>query len=279
MKKLLLIGTSGQVGHALRTRLGAFDVVGTDRSTLDLTRPDRIREVVQQVQPDVIVNAAAYTAVDKAESEPELARQVNAIAPGVLAEEGARLGALLVHYSTDYVFDGAKRTPYVESDAPNPLNVYGRTKWEGEEAVRAAGGEHLILRTSWVYGLQGHNFLRTMLRLAQEGRTHFRVVNDQHGCPTWSGTIADVTARLLDESGAAGTFHLSSEGETTWHGFAEAIFSAAGYEGITVEPIPTEAYPLPAARPRYSVLSKKMLHNTFEVQATVWQDGLQACLA
>ena len=282
MKTVLLLGQNGQVGHALLSRLEGFSVTATNRATLDLTRPEALREAVRALRPHAIVNAAAYTAVDKAESEPGLARQINAVAPGVLAEEAARIGALLVHYSTDYVFDGTSGLPYTEDDTPNPLNVYGQTKWEGEQAVAAAGGDHLILRTSWVYGRHGHNFLNTMLRLAGEGRTHFRVVADQVGCPTWSGTIADATVRMLEAwqpgDGRGGLYHLSSEGQTTWHGFAEAIFAAVGRKGLAVEPIPTEAYPLPAARPRYSVLSKEKLSGRWGIAVNDWCAALQSCV-
>lgn len=282
MNKLLLLGSNGQVGHALAPLLKAYDVTACDRSTLDLARPDDLRDAIRILQPDVIVNAAAYTAVDQAESEPDLARQINAEAPGVLAEEAARLGARFMHYSTDYVFDGTKGAPYVEDDVPNPLNTYGQTKWEGEEAVRAAGGEYLILRTSWVYGLYGHNFLNTMLRLAGEGRTHLRVVADQVGCPTWSGAIAETTVALLDcwapGDGRAGIYHFSSQGETTWHRFAEAIFAAVERNDINVEPILTEAYPTPAERPHYSVLSKEKVTMASSEVVEPWDVALHRCM-
>ena len=223
--RILLTGKNGQVGWELQRTLAPLgEVVVLDRRQLDLSDPDQIRERVREISPDLIVNAAAYTAVDRAEAEPEPAMAVNGTAPGLLAEEAKRIGAAIIHYSTDYVFDGAKTTPYTEEDAPNPLNVYGRTKLAGEQAVQAAGVPHLILRTSWVYGMRGKNFLLTILRLARE-REELKIVDDQIGAPTWSRTIAEATAQILTSgawpvSGASGIYHLTASGSTSWYGFA-----------------------------------------------------------
>jgi dTDP-4-dehydrorhamnose reductase len=235
--KILLTGASGQVGYELQRSLQSLgEVVAADRARMDLSDLDQVRDVVRAVRPDLIVNPAAYTAVDKAESEPELAHRVNALAPGVMAAEARLLGAAMVHYSTDYVFDGMKQGTYVETDPTGPINVYGESKLAGEQAVAAAGIPHLILRTSWVYGMRGKNFLQTMLRLGAE-RDELRVVADQHGAPTWSRTIADTTAALLVQAHAAGSpwwdehsgiYHLSCQGSTTWHGFTQAIVERAG---------------------------------------------------
>jgi dTDP-4-dehydrorhamnose reductase len=248
---------------------------------VDLTEPDTIRAALEEVEPDWIVNAAAYTDVDGAEDDEARARQVNAEAPGVLAEEAARRGAWLVHYSTDYVFDGTARRPYREDDRAVPLNVYGRTKWEGEEAVRQAGGRHLILRTSWVYSTRRSNFLRTMLRLAEEGRQGERdrltVVDDQIGSPTSAAWIADATAALVksvctrdDTQTLGGTYHVASSGQTSWYGFARAIFAQYGYDDVPVDPVPTSEYPTPATRPTYTVLDSTRVRDAFGVDVPVW---------
>lgn len=275
--RLLVTGSNGQVGRELvRTLAPLGEVVASDRAGADLARPDELVAAVRAARPAIIVNAAAYTAVDRAESEPEVARAVNAVAPGILAEEAKRLGALLVHYSTDYVFDGSKPAPYTEDDAPRPLNVYGRTKLEGEQAIRAADGRHLILRTSWVYGPRGSNFLLTMLRLGKE-RDELRVVDDQLGAPTSSAAIAEATARILGSAEASGLFHLTASGRTSWHGFAAAIMREAGLS-TRVVPIRSSEYPMAAKRPLNSVLSNDRLAATFGFRPSSWEDQLAACM-
>ncbi|WP_110325576.1 dTDP-4-dehydrorhamnose reductase [Paraburkholderia tropica] len=288
---ILVTGINGQVGYELlRSLQGLGRVVGCDRAALDLDNPDAIRRVVREVKPTIIVNPAAYTAVDKAESDVEGATRLNVQAPAVLAEEAKQLGAALVHYSTDYVFDGTKDSPYVETDAVNPQNVYGRTKLEGEQAIAASGCDHLILRTSWVYGIRGKNFLLTMLRLGAQ-RDELAVVADQIGSPTWSNTIAAVTANVLAQLTAApdgaewwsrhsGIYHLTAGGSTSWHGFAEAIFAASELpKKPTVKPIPASAYPTPAKRPGNSRLSNDKLAQAFGVRPPEWHDALRLCMA
>ena len=280
--RILLTGCSGQVGYELERSLQALgEVVAVDRARMDLSDLDQVRSVVREVKPALIVNPAAYTAVDKAESEPELARRINALAPGVMAEEARRLGAAMVHYSTDYVFDGSKDGAWVETDPVNPLNVYGQTKLEGEQAIAAAGIDHLILRTSWVYGMRGKNFLLTMLRLARE-RDELRVVADQHGAPTWSRTIADTTAVLLAQAREegwwqrhSGIYHLSSRGETTWFGFTQAIIEQAGLE-CRVVPISSAEYPVPARRPANSLMNADKLERLCALPR--WETALGLCL-
>ena len=286
MAPILLIGRNGQIGRELCNALaplGALEVL--DCAALDLADPDSIRDAVRRIAPGLIVNAAAYTAVDKAEQEADLAMAVNAVAPGILAEEARRLGAPLVHYSTDYVFDGSASRPYRETDAVNPLGVYGRSKLAGEEAIRAVGPAHLILRTAWVYSMHGHNFLLTIQRLARE-RDELRIVADQRGAPNWAGEIARATAAILAEGGLAensGLYHLAAAGETTWHGFAEAIIAAmrdAGEEvrATRVVPIATADYPTPARRPAYSVLDCSKLREVFGITLADWRDQLSDCL-
>jgi dTDP-4-dehydrorhamnose reductase len=228
--------------------------MATDRTMLDLANSDTIRRMVREVEPDLIVNAAAYTAVDRAESELEAAMQVNGIAPGILAEEAKRLGALLVHYSTDYIFDGEKRSPYCENDAPNPINAYGRSKLEGEIRIAASGCRHLLLRTSWVYAQRGRNFYLTVLRKANAGQ-RLRIVDDQTGTPTPSAFLAQHTTELL-QKGAAGLLHLVPSGSTTWFGFAREILRRTGSDSA-IDPISTAEYPSAAARPAYSVLDNR----------------------
>ena len=260
-----------------RTLAPLGEVIASDRSTLDLADLDTVRRVVREVKPEIIVNAAAYTAVDRAESEPELAMQVNGIAPGVLAEEAKRLGALLVHYSTDYVFDGTKDAPYIESDVPNPINAYGRSKLAGERAIEATGASNLILRTSWVYGPRGKNFLLTMLRLANE-RDELRVVNDQRGTPTSAIALAAATAQmLLRRADANGMYHLTAAGDTTWFGFAEAILERARSRLDRVPrlvAITTAEFVTPAKRPANSVLDCSKASRRLGVQLADWRGGL-----
>jgi dTDP-4-dehydrorhamnose reductase len=305
--KIMLTGKSGQVGSELRRflpRLG--DLVAPDRRELDLLDPGSIRRVVRNIRPQLIVNAAAYTAVDAAEADEVTARAVNTDAPGLLAEEVKRLGAGLVHYSTDYVFDGSKAAPYEETDPATPINIYGKTKLAGEEAIRGTGIPHLIFRTAWVYGTHARNFMLTILRLATE-REELRIVRDQIGAPTWSREIATRTAKILSHviersnaaslfSGVSGTYHMTAAGETTWYDFARAVleeassmpqgipwFAAAtgGRPLITrrIIPITTEEYPTPASRPAYSVLSNSLLTRTFGVRMDDWRTQLRLAFA
>ncbi|MGD0859436.1 MAG: dTDP-4-dehydrorhamnose reductase [Terracidiphilus sp.] len=289
--KILVFGRVGQVGWELRHKLACLgQVAAVDYPEIDFTRPESIREAVRAAQPSVIVNAAAYTAVDKAESEPELAYAINAAGPGVLAEEAKRLGSILVHYSTDYVFDGTKQDAYIETDAPNPLNVYGKTKLAGDEAIQSAGGDYLILRTSWVYGARGSNFLLTMLRLARE-RAELRIVDDQTGAPTSSECIAQATADLLAQllapkggglQGRSGIYNLTNAGETTWFGFAKAFLSkpqgGAGVITPSLVPITTAEFPRPARRPANSCLSCRRVEEAFGVRMLHWEDALSLVL-
>jgi dTDP-4-dehydrorhamnose reductase len=283
-RKILVTGKNGQVGRELQRTLACLgEVVALDRQALDLSNPDSIRAVIREVKPHLIVNPAAYTAVDQAESEPELAQAVNGTAPGIMAEEAKRLGAVMVHYSTDYVFDGSKSKPYNEEDAPCPLNVYGKTKLAGEDAVRAVGVPHLILRTSWVYGARGRNFLLTIRRLAQE-REELKIVADQIGAPTWSRLIAEATAQIVAQrltrlQELQGTYNFSAAGSTSWHGFAAAIVEKSRLERPPrLLPIPSSEYPLPAPRPKNSVLSNDKLRRDFGVVMPDWQIGLGLCL-
>jgi dTDP-4-dehydrorhamnose reductase len=288
LPRILLIGKIGQVGWELRRTLApAARIVCVDFPEIDLTSGDSIRRWVGEARPNIVINAAAYTAVDKAETETDRAMKINGIAPGILAEEAKRCGALLVHYSTDYVFDGGKTEPYVEEDPPKPLGAYGRSKLAGDEAVRAAGGAHLIFRLCWVYGARGQNFMLTMMRLARERET-LRVVSDQVGCPTWSRMIAETTALALgrclaakDFDSLSGTYHMAASGVTSWHGFAQSIIGLMPAEGKKcrlVEAIPTSAYPTPTKRPAYSVLSCEKLKRTFGLQLPQWEDSLRQVL-
>ncbi|MGD0629701.1 MAG: dTDP-4-dehydrorhamnose reductase [Terracidiphilus sp.] len=284
--KILIFGRVGQVGWELRHKLACLGQVSSvDFPEIDFSKPNTIREAVRAAQPTVIVNAAAYTAVDKAEATPEPAWALNATGPAVIAEEAKRLGALMIHYSTDYVYDGSKQGPWVETDKPNPLNVYGETKLAGDEAIAAAGGDYLILRTSWVYGARGSNFLLTMLRLAKE-RPELRVVDDQTGSPTTSECIAQATADILAQvlaprgdgmAGRSGVYHLTNSGATTWFGFAEAFLSKQP-ASPKLTPIPASEYPVPAKRPVNSVLSCEKLAETFGVQMPSWEHALELVL-
>ena len=286
--KILLIGKNGQVGWELRRTLAPLaEVVAVDYPEINFTDVPALRQFVAATRPAVVVNAAAYTAVDKAETETELCRQVNAVAPGVLAEAARKLGALMVHYSTDYIFDGTKTSPYVETDAPNPLGTYGRTKLEGDQVVKASGVDHLIFRLCWVYGARGQNFMLTMQRLARE-REKLRVVGDQFGCPTWSRMIAETTALALkqvlaglDRSACNGEYHLAAFGQTSWHGFASRIIELmpeAERKCRAVEKITTPEYPTPAKRPAYSVLDCGKLQKTFGLRLPDWEASLRQVL-
>ncbi len=284
--KVLISGRNGQVAQALLTSLqGLGEIICLGRAELDLADADAVRAQVRALRPDLIINAAAYTAVDQAENEAEQAFAINAIAPGVLAEEAKALGVPLIHYSTDYVFDGSKCTPYQENDATQPLGVYGQSKLAGEQAIVAVGGDYLILRTSWVYSLYGRNFLLTMQRLLQE-REELRVVSDQIGAPTWAGTIADTTRALIDHwqtgnTGPWGVYHLSGQGETSWFGFASAIgeqLKQAGKPCARLLPITSSEYPTPAQRPLNSRLDCSRLQTAWNVRLPQWHVALADCL-
>jgi dTDP-4-dehydrorhamnose reductase len=291
--RILLIGNTGQVGWELERSLATLgEVVAAGRNTLphriELTDPDSMRHTVREVQPDWIVNAAAYTAVDKAEQEEAQALRINGEAPGVLAELAKEINAALVHYSTDYVFDGKARVPYREDDPANPLNAYGRTKLAGETNIQTVGGKYLIFRTSWIYGLRGKNFLLTLQRLARE-REELRIVADQLGSPTWCRNIAEATTQIISQmivypdlkEQAAGLYHLSADGQTSWHGFAEAIVTILRkYDDLVVKrirTIETHEYPLPAERPAFSVLSNKKVYDMFSIHMPDWSEALNLC--
>ncbi|QVM91679.1 dTDP-4-dehydrorhamnose reductase [Pseudomonas entomophila] len=284
--KILVCGHNGQVAQALQGALdGRGEVLSLGRDRLDLAQPEALREPLRQLKPDLIINAAAHTAVDQAENEAQLAFTINAEAPRVLAEEAARLGVPLIHYSTDYVFDGTKATAYNEDDATNPLGVYGSSKLAGEQAIAAVGGEHLILRTSWVYSQHGRNFLLTMQKLLQE-RPQLKVVDDQIGAPTWAATIAASTRALVErwqqgQAGAWGTYHLTAQGETSWFGFAQAIgeqLKARGLPCAELLPIPSSEYPTPAKRPLNSRLDCSRLAREWRVSQPHWHEALIDCL-
>lgn len=283
---ILICGRHGQLAQALQQRLaglGTLHVLG--REQLDLAVPERIRQTVRAVQPDLIINAAAYTAVDQAESDAQAALALNAQAPGVLAEEAARLGVPLLHYSTDYVFDGSQATPYTEDDPTRPLGVYGHSKLAGEQAISAVGGAHLILRTSWVYSLHGRNFLLTLQRLLQE-KPELRVVADQIGAPTWAGSLAMGTLALIErwragQAGAWGTYHMTAQGHTSWYGFAQAIgahLKAQGKPCAHLLPIASSEYPTPARRPLNSRLDCRRLQQQWQVSLPDWREALIECL-
>ncbi|WP_339425148.1 dTDP-4-dehydrorhamnose reductase [Pseudomonas proteolytica] len=285
--KILITGQHGQVTRELQQRLqGLGELVVLGRDQLDLANPEQIRQQVRSHRPGLIINAAAHTAVDQAENEPDVAFAINATAPGVLAEEAKALGIPLIHYSTDYVFDGSKPAPYTEDDVPNPLGVYGASKLAGEQAIAAVGGQYLILRTSWVYSSHGKNFLLTMQRLLQE-KPHMRIVADQIGAPTWAGTIADSTRALIErwqagQAGEWGVYHLTAQGETSWFGFAQAIGEQLLAEGMAcaaLEGIPASEYPTPAKRPLNSRLDCSRLQQQWQVSQPQWREALRECLA
>lgn len=291
--KILLFGKGGQVGWELQRSLAPLgDLVALDADSQnlcgDFTNPEGLAQTVRAVAPDIIVNAAAHTAVDQAESEPELARTINALAPGVLAQEAKRSGAWLIHYATDYVFDGSGDKPWLETDPTGPLSVYGKTKLEGEEAIRATGCQHLIFRTSWVYAARGGNFAKTMLRLAQE-RDFLSVINDQIGAPTGADLLADISAHAirtaLRNPDVGGLYHLVAGGETSWHGYASFVIDFARQASIeikvtpeAIQPVPTSAFPLPAPRPKNSRLDTQKLKNTFGLNLPHWQSGVARML-
>jgi dTDP-4-dehydrorhamnose reductase len=290
--KILLTGATGQIGWELaRTLLPLGEVIEINRNQADLADLKSLQSIIQQHKPDVIVNPAAYTAVDKAETEQDLAFLINAQAPGLMAEEAKKIGAVLVHYSTDYVFDGTKTTPYTEEDATNPVNVYGQSKLAGEHAIQAAAVDHLILRTSWVYTNRGNNFLKTILRLAAE-REELKIVADQIGTPTWARLIAETTSHIVKQamlekknnSFKSGIYNLTSTGHTSWHGFAEKIVSTAREQGklnLTnriIHPIPATDYPVPAKRPANSRLAVHNLEQRFGLSMPTWDNSLKLCM-
>jgi dTDP-4-dehydrorhamnose reductase len=291
--QILLLGKGGQLGWELQRSLAPLgELIALDIDSRqqcgDLTRLDDIARTVRAIAPNVIVNAAAYTAVDKAESEPEQVRTINALAPGILARESRELGSWLIHYSTNYVFDGSGSKPWVETDLPGPLSVYGSTKLEGEEAIRTSGCRHLIFRTSWVYAARGGNFAKTMLRLAQE-RDRLTVIDDQIGAPTGADLLADVTVhtirRVMQQPELSGLYHLVSGGETSWYGYACFVLNLARQAGIELKvaaenviPVPTSAFPLPARRPLNSRLDTSKLQTTFDVHLPLWRAGVARML-
>ncbi|MFL9925544.1 dTDP-4-dehydrorhamnose reductase [Herbaspirillum lusitanum] len=298
--KILLTGESGQIGHELASSLrGLGEIVSFSRQQMNLADLDQVRDVIRATRPDLIVNPAAYTAVVKAESETDLAMRINAEAPGVIAEEAQRLGAPMVHYSTDYVFDGTQNQPYEESASTHPINIYGKSKCAGEEAIARHCEAYWILRTSWVYSVGGGNFLKTVIRLAQD-QEKFTIVGDQFGAPTWSKTISELTRELLvkrhggDSSGinldhlrkTSGIYHLTAAGETSWHGYASFIVDQLQALNVPVKiggsaaiaPVPSSTYPVPPHRPPSSRLSGKKLASTFGVTMPQWQDDVAACL-
>lgn len=282
--RILLIGRVGQVGWELRRVLAPMaNVTCLDFPEIDLTQPDAIRRAVRENRPQVIINAAAYTAVDKAEAEPETVMKINGIAPGIMAEEAKACGAWLVHYSTDYVFNGQKTSPYLETDTPEPLGQYGQSKLAGEHAVQQSGALHLLFRLCWVYGSRGSNFMLTIMRLARERET-LRVVSDQVGCPTPARLIAETTGHALrqvllapDPERFSGTYHLAAAGQTSWHGFAQAIVNRMPAEAkkcSAVQPILSSEYPSAAKRPANSVLNCDKLESTFGLRLPDWEAGL-----
>ncbi|MEK9628141.1 MAG: dTDP-4-dehydrorhamnose reductase [Nitrospinota bacterium] len=287
--KILLTGKTGQIGGELKNLVSDLGTLVTvDRNELDLSNPESIESKILEIKPNLIINTAAYTAVDKAEEEPDLAMMINGKTPGLMANAAKKVGAGLIHYSTDYVFDGHSKTPYREEDPTNPLSVYGKTKLAGEKAITEAGIPFLILRTSWIYSLQGKNFLLSMLRLAE--RDTLRIVDDQIGAPTWSRSVAQQTKKIIQQclkenwlesknSELSGIYHLTCQGETSWYGFARQIFnSSETTKNIQLIPIPTSEYPTPATRPSYSRLSNEKVKKVFSVEMPSWEAALKDCI-
>ena len=292
--RILLTGKNGQVGSELHKILTQFgEVTATGRNEMDLAEPSQIRRTVRQVKPELIINAGAYTAVDKAESDPELAKAVNGIAPKILAEEAKNNDALLIHYSTDYSYNGEmSHRPYLESDSPSPNSVYGKTKLQGDQAIEKSGVSHLIFRTGWVYSKRGESFLRTILKLAKE-KNELRVVNDQTGTPTWCRSIAEATCKSIKNilekregslsktaASISGVYHMTCQGETNWHRFAQTILELSCPDNMPkLLAISTKEYPTPAIRPTYSVLSNTKLQKYFGIQLPHWEHALKQCLS
>ena len=288
--KILLTGKTGQIGKELNNIVGDLgNLITVDRKQLDLSKPNSIEPVILDIKPDIIINPAAYTAVDKAEEEPELAMTVNALAPGLLAKAARKVGAGLIHYSTDYVFDGYSKIPYKEEDPPNPLNIYGKTKLAGEKALAEAGAPFLIIRTSWVYSLHGKNFLRTIKKLAEEKDT-LQVTDDQIGAPTWARSVAMKTHQILKQclnkrwletkdSPLSGIFHLTCQGKTNWHGFAREVLKMSNTtKNIKLIAITTSDYPTPAVRPSNSLLNNEKIQKVFGLDMPHWKDALKDCM-
>ena len=288
--KILLTGKTGQIGEELNNIVGDLgNLITVDKEQLDLSKPNSIEPVILDIKPDIIINPAAYTAVDKAEEEPDLAMTVNAIAPGLLAKAARKVGAGLIHYSTDYVFDGCSTIPYKEEDPPNPLNVYGKTKLAGEKALAEAGVPFLIIRTGWVYSLHGKNFLRTIKKLAEE-KDIIQVVDDQIGAPTWARSIALKTHQILKQClnkkwletkdpSLSGIFHLTCQGKTSWHGFARKVLNISNAsQNIKLIAIPTSDYPTPATRPSNSLLNNEKIQKVFGLDMPHWEDALKNCM-
>jgi dTDP-4-dehydrorhamnose reductase len=281
--KILVVGRVGQLGSALAEVLpGRYDTKFLDQPDIDLAVPSTLREIVLSLRPAIVINAAAYTAVDRAESEAVLVHAINADAPGVMASACNEINAVLIHYSTDFVFDGASVVPYTENAPTGPASVYGQSKLAGEEAIAAATDRHVILRTAWLYSSVGHNFLKTMLRLAEDG-SEIRVVSDQVGSPTYAWDLALVTQAVVDALSRGsedifGLYHAANAGVTSWHGFATKIFELLGWKDVLVRAISTEEYPTPAPRPRFSALSCELLSQTFGITLPDWQDGVVRCL-
>ena len=288
--KILLTGKTGQIGEELNNIVGDLgNLITVDKEQLDLSKPNSIEPVILDIKPDIIINPAAYTAVDKAEEEPDLAMTVNAIAPGLLAKAARKVGAGLIHYSTDYVFDGCSEIPYKEEDPPNPLNVYGKTKLAGEKALAEAGVPFLIIRTGWVYSLHGKNFLRTIKKLAEE-KDIIQVVDDQIGAPTWARSVALKTHQILKQclnkkwletkdSSLSGIFHLTCQGKTSWHGFARKVLNISNAsQNIKLIAIPTSDYPAPATRPHNSLLNNEKIQRVFGLDMPHWEDALKDCM-
>jgi dTDP-4-dehydrorhamnose reductase len=289
MTKILLAGGTGQIGWELQHTLpAAGEVIAPARDRMDLANPDSIRSAIRAATPEVIVNAAAFTSMDQAEAQPALAMQVNGVAPGIIAEEAKRLNALLVHYSSAYVFDGGSARPYVEDDPPGPINAYGRTKLAGERAIAAAGCAYIIFRLSWIHSLRGTNFLTAILRLAGE-KTELPVVDDQIGSPTWARSVAHATQRVLKKwrpaGGQTGIFHLSASGMVSRSGFANEIIEAGRRTGLgagaraRVQPVASADYPLPALRPKYCVLDNAGIRRAYAIEMPHWKDEVVACMA
>ena len=288
--KILLTGKTGQIGEELNNIVGDLgNLITVDKEQLDLSKPNSIEPVILDIKPDIIINSAAYTAVDKAEQEPDLAMTVNALAPGLLAKAARKVGAGLIHYSTDYVFDGCSEIPYKEEDPTNPLNVYGKTKLAGEKAIAEVGVPFLIIRTSWVYSLHGKNFLRTIKKLAEE-KDIIQVVDDQIGAPTWARSVALKTHQILKQclnkkwletkdSNLSGIFHMTSQGETSWHGFAREVLNMSNTsQNIKLIAIPTSDYPAPAVRPPNSLLNNEKIQKVFGIDMPHWEDALKDCM-
>lgn len=288
--KILLTGKTGQIGEELNNIVGDLgNLITVDKEQLDLSKPNSIEPVILDIKPDIIINPAAYTAVDKAEKEPDLAMTVNAIAPGLLAKAARKVGAGLIHYSTDYVFDGCSEIPYKEEDPPNPLNVYGKTKLAGEKALAEAGIPFLIIRTGWVYSLHGKNFLRTIKKLAEEKDT-LQVIDDQIGAPTWARSVALKTHQILKQClnkkwletkdpSLSGIFHLTCQGKTSWHGFARKVLNISNAsQNIKLIAIPTSDYPTPATRPSNSLLNNEKIQKVFGLDMPHWEDALKDCM-